>query len=52
MSGLWIEIGIADASVDATVPYTDIGQAGGVVGSNRIITHQVNHEIIDAAVPA
>ena len=52
MSGLRIEIRIAEPSVDGPMAYAEIGQATRIIGSDREVTRQVNHEVVDAAVPA
>src|ERR1700675_4478067 len=52
MPGRRIEISVASACVDRTVPDTYIRQSVGLVGSNRYVAGDVGHVVVDAGVPA
>jgi hypothetical protein len=49
--GLWVEIGVAAAPAQSTMPNAEIGQAGRVVIADWNIAGQIGHEIVDALVP-
>src|SRR5882724_8650985 len=51
MSFGWIEIGVPTAGINGTVPKPEVGQACRVIITNRNISGNVGHEIIDPVVP-
>src|SRR5262245_23957290 len=50
--GLRVEVCIAATSVDSTMSDPDIGETGGIIGSDRYITKYIGHVVVDTAVPA
>ncbi len=52
LPGLRIEIGVAAAGIDGAVPDADIRETGGVIGSDRYVSGDVRHPVVNAVVPA
>jgi hypothetical protein len=51
LSGLRVEVGIADAAIQGIVPDSDICQARAVIFPDGKIARHVGHEVVDALVP-
>jgi|SRR6516165_54118 hypothetical protein len=52
LPGLRIEVSVTKPAIHGTVPDADIGQAAWVVGSDRYVSCEVDHVVVDACVPA
>src|SRR6266404_1421460 len=50
LPGLRIEIGVAAAGIDGAVPDADIRETGGVIGSDRYVSGDVRHPVVNAVV--
>src|SRR5262245_21230288 len=50
--GLRIEIGVAAAGVNRTMPNADVRQARRVIGPDRYVAGDIGHVIVNAVVPA
>src|SRR6266404_4852466 len=46
-----VEVGISGAAVDAAMPDAYVGQASGVVGSDRNVAEPIDHVVVDALIP-
>ena len=51
ITGLRIEVGVADAAVDCAMADAEIRQTVGIVGADRDVPGCVDHVIVDAVVP-
>jgi hypothetical protein len=50
-AGLWVDVRIADPSIDCAVFDTEIGETDGIIRADRDVPHNEGHEVVNAAVP-
>src|SRR5438093_204629 len=46
-----VEVGISGAAVDAAMPDAYVGEASGIIGSDRNVAEPVDHPVVDALIP-